>query len=136
MSLSLSVSGLRMALIQELEVHRAQTQRQLDVYEEKLALIGVDHHPALAIMTMGDISGRYRQEFMKRIDCVKRDLRITDLKLALAQMEQRWSEMDETQQTASQLPDEIETLRESILEELGSSSDSSDESQSRESRER
>ena len=40
-------------------------------------------------------------------------------------MQQRWDAMDKVEQTASQLPDEMETLREIILEELGS--ESSDE---------
>ena len=57
------------------------------------------------------------------IEGLKRDLLLTEMELALAKMQQRWSQMDEYEQTASLLPDEMETILRLIEEELGSESD-------------
>ena len=121
--IKLEIEKQRMALIQELMIDEHTTKRSLALYRERLNLLDT-RNPALALVAMAEVAEypRYRAHFLKKISLFTDDLRLTGLKLALARMQQRWGEMDECQQTASFLTDEMGTLRCIIEEELSSDS--------------
>ena len=123
LDIKLDIEKQRMALIQELMIDEHTTKRSLELYKERLNLLDT-RNPALALVAMAQVSeyDRYRAHFLKKISLFTDDPRLTGLKLALARMQQRFNAMDEYEQTASQLPDEMETLRDLIFEELGSDS--------------